>query len=65
MTKQIEATLTSNRGKVYRQIAALIRDGIHVDTLREKFPADLVNGKAKANAQCRWVCVGCEPINRR
>lgn len=47
--KQVEAM--SGYGVPFEQIAALIRDGIHVDTLREKFPAELVNGKAKANAQ--------------
>ena len=47
--RQVEAM--SGYGVPFEQIAALIRDGIHVDTLREKFPAELVTGKAKANAQ--------------
>ena len=33
MTKQVEATLTSNRGKVYRQIAAVF------DSLPDRFTA--------------------------
>ena len=47
--KQVEAL--SGYGVPFEQIAALVRDGIHVDTLREKFQTELVNGKAKANAQ--------------
>ena len=47
--KQVEAM--SGYGVPFEQIAALIRDGIHVDTLRDKFATELVNGKAKANAQ--------------
>lgn len=47
--KQVEAL--SGYGVPFGQIAALVRDGIHVDTLREKFSTELVNGKAKANAQ--------------
>lgn len=47
--KQVEAL--SGYGVPFEQIAALVRDGIHVDTLREKFSTELVNGKAKANAQ--------------
>ena len=47
--RQVEAM--SGYGVPFEQIAALIRDGVHVDTLREKFPAELVTGKAKANAQ--------------
>lgn len=41
----------SGYGVPFEQIAALIRGGIHVDTLRDKFSSELVNGKAKANAQ--------------
>ena len=33
------------------QIAALVRDGIHIDTLRKHFEKELVSGKAKANAE--------------
>ena len=47
--KQVEAL--SGYGVPFEQIAALVRDGIHVDTLRDKFSAELLNGKAKANAQ--------------
>lgn len=47
--KQVEAL--SGYGVPFEQIAALVRDGIHVDTLREKFSTELLNGKAKANAQ--------------
>ena len=47
--RQVEAM--SGYGVPFEQIAALIRDGIHVDTLRDKFATELVNGKAKANAQ--------------
>ena len=47
--KQVEAL--SGYGVPFEQIAALVRDGIHVDTLRKKFSTELVNGKAKANAQ--------------
>lgn len=38
-------------GVPFEQIAALVRNGIHVDTLREKFSIELTSGKAKANAQ--------------
>ncbi len=47
--KQVEAL--SGFGLPFEQIAALVRDGIHIDTLRTHFQAELVNGKAKANAQ--------------
>ena len=47
--KQVEAM--SGYGVPFDQIAALIRDGIHLDTLRRIFPTELINGKAKANAQ--------------
>ncbi len=40
----------SGIGLVQEQIAALIRDGIHSDTLREHFGKELLAGKAKANA---------------
>jgi hypothetical protein len=33
------------------QIAALVRDGISVDTLTKYFERELINGKAKANSQ--------------
>ena len=41
MTKQIEATLTSNRGKVYRQIAAVF------DSLPDRFTATELYNVAK------------------
>jgi hypothetical protein len=47
--KQVEAM--SGYGVPFEQIAALVRDGIDIDTLRKYFSAELVNGKAKANAQ--------------
>lgn len=47
--KQVKAL--SGYGLPFHQIAALIRDGIHIDTLREHFAAELVVGKATANAQ--------------
>lgn len=47
--KQVEAL--SGYGLPMDQIAVLIRDGIHVDTLRKHFPTELVAGKAKANGQ--------------
>lgn len=40
----------SGIGLVQEQIAALIREGIHVDTLRDRFGKELLAGKAKANA---------------
>ena len=47
--KQVEAF--SGYGLPIEQIAVLIRDGIHVDTLRAHFSSELVSGKSKANAQ--------------
>jgi hypothetical protein len=47
--KQVEAM--SGYGVPFEQIAALIRDGIDIDTLRKYFGIELINGKAKANAQ--------------
>ncbi len=47
--KQVEAI--SGYGLPIEQIAVLIRDGIHVDTLRAHFSSELVSGKSKANAQ--------------
>jgi hypothetical protein len=41
----------SGLGLVQEQIAALIRDGIHSDTLRDHFGKELLTGKAKANAK--------------
>lgn len=41
----------SGIGLVQEQIAALIRDGIHSDTLRDHFGKELLSGKAKANAK--------------
>jgi len=47
--KQVEAL--SGYGLPIEQIAILVRDGIHVDTLRAHFAAELVSGKGKANGQ--------------
>jgi hypothetical protein len=47
--KQVEAL--SGYGLPIEQIAVLVRDGIHVDTLRAHFANELVSGKAKANGQ--------------
>jgi hypothetical protein len=47
--KQVEAL--SGYGLPIDQIGALVRDGIHVDTLRAHFATELVSGKAKANGQ--------------
>jgi len=47
--KQVEAL--SGYGLPIEQIAILVRDGIHVDTLRAHFGTELVSGKAKANGQ--------------
>jgi hypothetical protein len=47
--KQVEAL--SGYGLPIDQIAVLVRDGIHVDTLRKHFATQLVSGKAKANGQ--------------
>jgi hypothetical protein len=47
--KQVEAL--SGYGLPIEQIAVLVRDGIHIDTLRAHFSNELVSGKAKANGQ--------------
>jgi len=47
--KQVEAL--SGYGLPIEQIAVLVRDGIHVDTLRAHFATELVSGKGKANGQ--------------
>jgi hypothetical protein len=47
--KQVEAL--SGYGLPIEQIAVLVRDGIHIDTLRAHFATELQSGKAKANAQ--------------
>ncbi len=47
--KQVEAL--SGYGLPIEQIAVLVRNGIHVDTLRAHFSTELVSGKAKANGQ--------------
>lgn len=47
--KQVEAM--SGYGVPFEQIAALVREGIDIDTLRKYFKSELINGKAKANAQ--------------
>jgi hypothetical protein len=47
--KQVEAL--SGYGLPIEQIGALVRDGIHIDTLRAHFASELQSGKAKANAQ--------------
>ena len=46
--KQVEAL--SGYGLPIEQIAVLVRDGIHVETLRKHFATELVAGKAKANS---------------
>jgi hypothetical protein len=46
--KQVEAM--SGYGLPIEQISVLVRDGIHVDTLRAHFATELVAGKAKANS---------------
>jgi hypothetical protein len=46
--KQVETL--SGYGVPHEQIAVLVRDGIHDDTLREHFHRELKAGKAKANA---------------
>lgn len=45
--KQVESM--ARYGVPYEQIAAVVRDGIHVDTLRKYFTRELVSGKADAN----------------
>lgn len=40
----------SGYGLPIDQIAILVRDGIHIDTLRKHFANELVSGKAKANS---------------
>lgn len=47
--KQVESL--SGYGVPFEQIAALVRDGISVDTLTAHFRAELVSGKSKANAK--------------
>jgi hypothetical protein len=47
--KQVEAL--SGYGLPIDQIGSLVRDGIHIDTLRAHFSSELQSGKAKANAQ--------------
>ncbi len=47
--KQVEAL--SGYGLPIEQIAVLVRDGIHVETLRKHFAQELISGKAKANGQ--------------
>lgn len=47
--KQVEAM--AGYGVPFEQIAALIRGGIGIDTLRAHFSSELISGKAKANAQ--------------
>lgn len=46
--KQVEAM--SGYGLPIEQIAVLVRDGIHIDTLRAHFSQELIAGKAKANS---------------
>jgi hypothetical protein len=47
--QQVEAL--SGYGLPIEQIAVLVRDGIHVDTLRAHFQNELISGKAKAHGQ--------------
>lgn len=46
--RQVEAL--SGYGLPIDQIAVLVREGIHVDTLRAHFAPELISGKARANA---------------
>ncbi len=41
----------SGYGLPHEHIAVLVRDGIHIDTLRSHFAEELVKGKAKANGR--------------
>jgi hypothetical protein len=50
-TERRQAEALSGYGIPQDQIAALIRNGISIDTLRKYFAAELVTGKAKANAK--------------
>ena len=47
--KSVEAM--AGYGLPQEHIAVLVRDGIHLDTLREQFKRELVSGKAKANSK--------------
>ena len=47
--KSVEAM--AGYGLPQEHISVLIRDGIHLDTLREHFKRELVSGKAKANSK--------------
>ena len=47
--KQVE--VWSGHGLPIEQIGALVRDGIHADTLRAHFARELVAGKAAANSR--------------
>jgi hypothetical protein len=47
--KKVQAM--SGFGVPIEQIAILVRDGIHIDTLRSHFADELIAGKAKANSQ--------------
>lgn len=38
-------------GVPFEQIASMVRDGIHIDTLRAHFSKELIMGKALANAK--------------
>ncbi len=49
--ERIQVETFSGIGVPIHQICALVRDGIHVDTLRAHFETELLKGKAKANAK--------------
>lgn len=47
--RQVE--ILSGYGLPVEQIAVLVRDGIHTETLRKHFSQELISGRAKANGQ--------------
>ena len=49
--ERMQVSALSGVGLPQDQIASLIRDGIHVETLRSHFEKELTAGKAKANSQ--------------
>lgn len=49
--ERIQVSALSGVGLPQNQIASLIREGIHVETLRAHFEKELTTGKAKANSQ--------------
>mgnify|MGYP000001795943 CR=1 FL=1 len=49
--ERAQVAALSGVGLPQDQIACLVRDGIHVETLRSHFAKELAEGKAKANSQ--------------